>query len=152
MSRHCFYAVIITIQLTQWYCGGVQLKQRHLMDIFRTGLHLHSLITCGMRIRFTILPLSPGYAGVDEVDIVHYGLLRCLVISRCDIDHILYAGYVFPGQLQIRARYLSLPRSKLRLCLANHRAGYFSNLACDWLSIDWAYSEQETENGLRTVE
>ena len=37
--------------------------------------------------------------------------------------------------------------SKLRLYLANHRAGYFSNLACDWLSIVWAYSEQETENG-----
>ena len=37
--------------------------------------------------------------------------------------------------------------TKLMLCLANHRAGYFSNLACDWLSIVWAYSEQETENG-----
>ena len=37
--------------------------------------------------------------------------------------------------------------SKLRLCSANHRAGYFSNLACDWLSIVWAYSGQETENG-----
>ena len=39
-----------------------------------------------------------------------------------------------------------LARGKLRLCLANHRAGYFSNLPCDWLSIVWAYSEQETEN------
>ena len=46
-----------------------------------------------------------------------------------------------------RARFLSLARSKLRLCSANHRAGYWSNLACDWLSIVWAYSEQETENG-----
>ena len=45
------------------------------------------------------------------------------------------------------ARFLSLARSKLRLCSANHRAGYFSNLACDWLSIVWAYSEQETEIG-----
>ena len=45
------------------------------------------------------------------------------------------------------ARFLSLARSKLRLCSANHRAGYFSNLACDWLSIVWAYSGQETENG-----
>ena len=49
-----------------------------------------------------------------------------------------------------RARFLSLAQSKLRLCSANHRAGYFSNLACDWLSIVWAYSEQETENGPRT--
>ena len=46
----------------------------------------------------------------------------------------------------IRAHFLSLTRSKLRLCSANHRAGYFSSLACDWLSIVWAYSEQETEN------
>ena len=45
------------------------------------------------------------------------------------------------------ACFLSLARSKLRLSSANHRAGYFSNLACDWLSIVWAYSEQETENG-----
>ena len=48
---------------------------------------------------------------------------------------------------KIRARFLSLAQSKLKLCSANHRAGYFSNLACDWLSIVWAYSEQETENG-----
>ena len=48
---------------------------------------------------------------------------------------------------KIRARFVSLARGKLRLCSANHRAGYFSNLACDWLSIVWAYSEQETENG-----
>ena len=33
------------------------------------------------------------------------------------------------------------------LSSANHMPGYFSNLACDWLSILWAYSEQETENG-----
>ena len=47
------------------------------------------------------------------------------------------------------ARFLSLFRSKLRLCSANHRTGYFSNLACDWLSIVWAYSKQETEIGPR---
>ena len=48
---------------------------------------------------------------------------------------------------EIWARFLSIAWSKLRLCSANHRAGYFSNLACDWLSTVWAYSEQETENG-----
>ena len=42
------------------------------------------------------------------------------------------------------ARFLSLAQSKLRLCSANHRAGYFSNLACDWLSIVWVYSKQKT--------
>ena len=46
-----------------------------------------------------------------------------------------------------RACFLSLTQGKIRLCSANHWAGYFSNLACDWLSIVWAYSEQETENG-----
>ena len=35
-----------------------------------------------------------------------------------------------------------LARSKLMLCLANHRTGYFSSL-----NIVWAYSEQETETG-----
>ena len=43
------------------------------------------------------------------------------------------------------ASFLSFAWSKLRLCLANHRAGYFTNLAYDWLSIVWAYSEQEIE-------
>ena len=30
---------------------------------------------------------------------------------------------------------------------AHHKAGYFSNMACDWLSIVWTYSEQGTEHG-----
>ena len=47
----------------------------------------------------------------------------------------------------IWACFLSLARSKLRLCSDNHRAGYFSNLACDWPSIVWAYCEHKTENG-----
>ena len=42
------------------------------------------------------------------------------------------------------ACFLSLAQSKLRLCSANHRPGYWSNLPCDWLSTAWAYSEQET--------
>ena len=40
-----------------------------------------------------------------------------------------------------RARFLSLALSKLRLCSANHRPGYWSNLPCDWSSTAWAYSE-----------
>ena len=43
-------------------------------------------------------------------------------------------------------RFLSLARSKLMLCSTNHRAGYVSNMACDWLSIVWVYFEQGTEN------
>ena len=45
------------------------------------------------------------------------------------------------------ARFLSLARSKLRLCSANHRTGYFNNLACDCPRTVWAYSEQAAENG-----
>ena len=43
-------------------------------------------------------------------------------------------GYV------IRPRFLSLTWRKLRICSANHRAGYSNNLAFNWLSIVWAYS------------
>ena len=50
-------------------------------------------------------------------------------------------------ECEYRARFLSLAWSKLRLCSANHRPGYWSNLPCDWPSTAWAYSGQETENG-----
>ena len=46
----------------------------------------------------------------------------------------------------LRDGFLSIARSKLKLCSANHRPGYWSNLPCDWPSTAWAYSEQETEN------
>ena len=49
--------------------------------------------------------------------------------------------------IQLRAHFLSLAQSKHRLCSANHRSGYWSNLPCDWPSTAWAYSKQETENG-----
>ena len=45
------------------------------------------------------------------------------------------------------ARFLPLARSKLRLCSANHRPGYWSNPPCDWPSTACDYSEKETENG-----
>ena len=47
----------------------------------------------------------------------------------------------------IRAHFLSLAQSKLRVCSANHRPGYWCNLSCDWPSTAWAHSEQATENG-----
>ena len=46
--------------------------------------------------------------------------------------------------------FLSLAQSKLRICSANRRAGYLGNMTCDWLSIVWHYSEEETENGPRS--
>ena len=79
---------------------------------------------------------------------------RLLLLPHCDqgkevltcwyhAEQIIMIGNVIWG------RFLSLVWSKFRPCSANHRAGYFHNLACDWLSIVWAYSEQETENGHR---
>ena len=59
----------------------------------------------------------------------------------------LYSLREWRSYSKIWVHFLSLTRRKLRLCSANHRAGCFSNLGCDWLSIVWAYSEQETENG-----
>ena len=48
---------------------------------------------------------------------------------------------------QFWVRFLSLAGCKLRLCSANHRSGYWSNLPCDWTSTAWANSLQETEIG-----
>ena len=46
---------------------------------------------------------------------------------------------------------LSLTRSKLRLCSANHRPGYWSNLPCDWPSTAWAYSHKRQKTGPENV-
>ena len=70
-------------------------------------------------------------------------IVICTHVLNIDRTPVCFVCFVFI----IWARFLSVTRSKLGLCSANHRAGYFSNLACDWLSIVWAYSEQETENG-----
>ena len=53
------------------------------------------------------------------------------VIAHPCLD--LHAGLADLVAKQASVQHLT--QSKLRLCLANHRAGYFSNLACDWLSI-----------------
>ena len=59
---------------------------------------------------------------------------------------LTYDDLIWSGIAPFWARFLSLPQSKLRLCSANHRPGYWSNLPCDWLSTAWAYSEEKTEN------
>ena len=52
------------------------------------------------------------------------------------VGHFIWSWGVEPvDQAFSRACFLSLGQSKLRLCSANHRAGYFSNLACDCLSL-----------------
>ena len=45
-------------------------------------------------------------------------------------------------QAMIWARFLSLTRSKMRLCSAIHRPCYWSNLSCDWPSTAGAYCIQ----------
>ena len=54
-------------------------------------------------------------------------------------------------EMQTMAHFPSLAWSKLKLGSANHRPGYWSNLSCDWPSTAWAYSEQETDNGPRSM-
>ena len=104
------------------------------------------------QINLIINPL-PGFG----VYTIHEVALNGRFVLLCSWVSLLWALAVASATLLrrllplSRARFLSLARSKLRLCLANHRAGYFSNLACDWLSIVWAYSEQETENGPRLI-
>ena len=84
----------------------------------------------------------------------HVILPRCLVsiISRLCWNWLILLRFLTKRWQTLypvnnRVRFLFLARSKLRLCSANHRAGYWSNLPCDWSSTAWAYSEQEIENG-----
>ena len=52
------------------------------------------------------------------------------------IDYFMALWHVYV--LVNQGTFLSLAWSKLRLCSANHRPGYWSNLPCDWLSVAWA--------------
>ena len=71
-----------------------------------------------------------------------------LIVSRH--SEPLGSGPVFCLLLGVSSCYARPITGKVRLCSTNHRAGYFSNLACDWLSIVLAYSKQEKENGPRS--
>ena len=83
----------------------------------------------------------------DVLGIAMFTLSSCMnsACIPCGLSQYHVSWYMLSPSVT-RACFLSLAQCKLRLCSANHRAGYFSNLACDWLSIVWAYSEQETEN------
>ena len=77
--------------------------------------------------------------------------LSCTTNNMAADDLVMQEASVSTAIVLTRAGFLSLVWSGLRLCLANHMAGYwtgyFRNLACDWLSIVWAYSKQETSKG-----
>ena len=75
------------------------------------------------------------------------------ILSQDHSPHPKWVSYLLIDSLHTdstRGHFLSLALGKLRLCSANYRAGYWSNLPCDWPSTAWAYSEQETENGCST--
>ena len=85
------------------------------------------------------------------------GIQPSRVITRSDIASCIQNFWKYPRYpdppdlfqymfLSITVLFLSFAGSKLKLCSANHRPGYFSNLACHWLCIVGAYSEQQTEN------
>ena len=68
-----------------------------------------------------------------------------------EFDHSILCNFCKCTKIRLGPFSVSCS-SKLRLCSANHRPGYWSNLSCDWPSTAWAYSEQETENGPRNVQ
>ena len=92
-------------------------------------------------------------------DVINYFSLPLilLLLQHWYITHLENHTHVYSlkscayvmGYIVWWARLLYLAQSRLRLCSANHRPGYLSNLPCDWPSAAWAYSKQETENGLR---
>ena len=94
-----------------------------------------------------IFPIVKDHLHISTVVLYMSGMDSCDPVS-ISADCLCHQGTLLLTEITlIRVCFLSLARSKLRLCSANHGAGYFSNLTCDWLSIVWAYSEQETENG-----
>ena len=114
-------------------------------NIFRVTGHL-----CG---KFTAIPVN-SHKGQRRGALMFS--LICVWINdwvnnreagdlRCYCAH--YDVIVTYPHSMTRARFLSRARSKVRLCTANHRPSYWSNLPCDWPSTAWAYSEQKTENG-----
>ena len=94
------------------------------------------------------------YIGIAWMGWIIYMIWYQEQARRETIGRLLIAWWLFgawaSATIDLWAHFLSFAWSKLRLCSANHRAGYFSNLACVWLSTVWAYPEQETENRPRS--
>ena len=117
---------------------------RHSTDYMTKWRPLWYHNPCQFRQDSLLIVMQMAPLGSNEWTLIHTD-------SNQSTQVVLFIKQLTQNLVKIRksviARFLSVAQSKLRLCLANHRAGYFSNLACDWLSIVWAYSEQETENG-----
>ena len=100
--------------------------------------------SCPNRLRLWLKTLATDELATQWAKSVWlYALCHCFGVI--DLPSLVFFRSTMPDAYW--AHFLSLAQSKLRLYSANHRAGYFSNLAYDWLSIVWAYSKQDTENG-----
>ena len=133
------FFLVATIIFKQNFQDGCH-QQIHLFLISWTCLiFLISIYTVLQLLLCNVFKWENGIKGSGEYDLIF------LLVDPVTSSGTLWCGHV------TRTCFLSLARSKLRLCLANHRPGYWSNLPCDWPNTAWAYLEQETENGPRNV-
>ena len=102
--------------------------------------------------------LVKGATDIKHIFLKSWGMsVSCAELKELqDVEWWIFPNYIFNpltvGNIWMhRAHFLSLTQSKLRLCPANHRAGYFSNLTCDWLSIVWAYWVRDRKQALVLV-
>ena len=110
-------------------------------------------ISVAMHLKLTRMPVTTRDLQLSNID--HKNGTKLSIPPPCELPGpvsclLLWVSSDYAQPITgHRARFLSLARSKLRLCSANHMPGYWSILPCDWPSTAWAYSEQETENGPR---
>ena len=72
--------------------------------------------------------------------ILPYSLNKISKRFATELDDMEEQNFVrFEPEKGYLVHFLPLARGKLKLCSANHRPGYWSNLPCDWPSKAWAY-------------
>ena len=117
---------------------------------------------------YTETPLWFKFWNADSVWQCHLGICREFhwgdktTLRPSDLQSPQWLCYSYTGKMLSLHWIISLgpfsvswseqAQSKLRLCSANHRPGYWSNLPCDWLNTAWAYSKQGTGNGPRSYQ
>ena len=118
--------------------------------------HFKNGMICKMIFKKSFKPLTPPAPHPPHPHLPIKNLIKLPNLIFNSVDGLIRSGArTSAGRVMTkfgsRARFLSPARTKLRLCSVNHWPGYLSNLACDWPSTAWAYSEQETKNGARSV-
>ena len=120
-----------------WYINQNCLVQE---DIHKTGEYCIGWVTLSCN-KIMLKFCSIDCRITNLIDAIRHGILSANLPetnNQFTVTNIAVTTWV---------PFLSLAQIKARLCSANHRPGYWSNLPCDWLSTAWAYSEQETGNG-----